>query len=51
MPVDAAIAGSTYRLAHLRPTAAIFHGDQEVDDQPLEKRRRHLTNAFEDVRL
>jgi hypothetical protein len=42
---------SAYRLAHLRATAAISHGYEEIDDQPLEERRRHLTDTFEEVGL
>ena len=28
---------------------AVAHGDQQIDDQPLEESRRHLPNAFEEV--
>jgi hypothetical protein len=30
---------------------AVAHRDQEIDDQLLEEGRRHLTNAFEKIRL
>ena len=47
--VDAAVARPTDGLTHLRPAAAVAHGNQQIDDQPLEESRRHFANAFEEV--
>jgi len=47
--VDAFVAGLADGLACLGARTAVTHADQKIDDQLLEKRRRALLDALQDI--